>query len=850
MFNKKINSDLFLLVLLVVRLRLDYDIGLNDRHIRVPESREVFLGSTSAYTQITFHSPYPSIQYPHPKSLELNEQDEAAILFNRLNYFNSVRERRSNLIAYYASSSEVQNAGASVESSNAEVATATGGDVSSENPSLPTTAEGNHETPGGTSREIESAISIVNELTPEDMDLIEILWKQDIDLGVSREAYDSRSGVEVEKIKDVEYSKDNLQDFYIPGDGKNPQENVTEPIPVPGLNYTVDSETGEFVLDEFPGLIEDEISSTQLLENDTFPPVNCDSYLPFNAEDTHLSNISDVFPSDLFMNEYTDSEFLLSHIGDFEKELGSISDNDLDDDLFTQPEDVFPTLDDCWPDSTAMLPLLTLGNSHQNPFVSITTQPETVYQNNNPTLPLSSNVPSQSTDDFTGILNSASLEASTSHETFRSIPATSGPSSVGCALAESIATLHNDTDPIPNSSLITTVYNPDLPELIYSNQSLSTPHNELLITDLFTDEDFKLPASSEANQKLNFNEDNPDESNDSASLTSGRVPSVSDCRDWIDSCSESSSHHGENQTHSFVPLTSRGNSFGQSTEFYQPSMLPKRQRQHENNNDRNTDFRRAHFDPANGNDRPYFSSRSEYSNVFESNGAVSGNQLPTYRKFDYSTSAGGACSSILQHNHSYHLPFSNSDSQDKPVTRDKSKSPLSDEDSFNKDEKRAKELNLPISIEDIINLAIDEYNERLSKYELTDQQLNLIRDIRRRGKNKVAAQNCRKRKMDEISSLQKQIGAMRNEKVQLKSKQHHLLQEKNCLEDKYAQLNHIISQHTNCKPPSPPNSSNSLPDGHNSDNDQMTVPTLSDVLMSSDDSDHCRGARTKRKSKK
>lgn len=104
--------------------------------------------------------------------------------------------------------------------------------------------------------------------------------------------------------------------------------------------------------------------------------------------------------------------------------------------------------------------------------------------------------------------------------------------------------------------------------------------------------------------------------------------------------------------------------------------------------------------------------------------------------------------------------------------------------------------------------------------------------------------------MDEISCLQKQIGSMRNEKVQLKSKQHLLLQEKNCVEDKYAQLNHIISQHTNCKPPSPPNSSNSLPDGHNSDNDQMTVPTLSDVLMSSDDSDHNRGARTKRKSKK
>lgn len=42
------------------------------------------------------------------------------------------------------------------------------------------------------------------------MDLIEILWKQDIDLGVSRDAYDSRPVVEIEKLKEVEYTKENV----------------------------------------------------------------------------------------------------------------------------------------------------------------------------------------------------------------------------------------------------------------------------------------------------------------------------------------------------------------------------------------------------------------------------------------------------------------------------------------------------------------------------------------------------------------------------------------------------------------------------------------------------------------
>lgn len=32
---------------------------------------------------------------------------------------------------------------------------------------------------------------------------------------------------------------------------------------------------------------------------------------------------------------------------------------------------------------------------------------------------------------------------------------------------------------------------------------------------------------------------------------------------------------------------------------------------------------------------------------------------------------------------------------------------------------------------------MDEFNERLSKYDLSESQLSLIRDIRRRGKNKV-----------------------------------------------------------------------------------------------------------------
>jgi nuclear factor erythroid 2 len=46
-------------------------------------------------------------------------------------------------------------------------------------------------------------------------------------------------------------------------------------------------------------------------------------------------------------------------------------------------------------------------------------------------------------------------------------------------------------------------------------------------------------------------------------------------------------------------------------------------------------------------------------------------------------------------------------------------------------------MGLPISCNDIINLPMDEFNDLLSKHELTEEQLTLCRDIRRRGKNKV-----------------------------------------------------------------------------------------------------------------
>ena len=54
-----------------------------------------------------------------------------------------------------------------------------------------------------------------------------------------------------------------------------------------------------------------------------------------------------------------------------------------------------------------------------------------------------------------------------------------------------------------------------------------------------------------------------------------------------------------------------------------------------------------------------------------------------------------------------------------------------------KDEKMAKYHNLPYTVDHIINCNMEEFTDILNNTELNNDQLNLCRDIRKRGKNKV-----------------------------------------------------------------------------------------------------------------
>ncbi|XP_011504987.1 PREDICTED: segmentation protein cap'n'collar isoform X2 [Ceratosolen solmsi marchali] len=155
----------------------------------------------------------------------------------------------------------------------------------------------------------------------------------------------------------------------------------------------------------------------------------------------------------------------------------------------------------------------------------------------------------------------------------------------------------------------------------------------------------------------------------------------------------------------------------------------------------------------------------------------------------------------VHHNHTYHLPPESTGSLQRPISRDKKGRKSEGEEHLTRDEKRARALNVPIAVSDIINLPMDEFNERLSKYDLSEAQLSLIRDIRRRGKNKVAAQNCRKRKLDQINSLSDEVKEMRNRKMRLLSERNYMLQEVARVKEKFGQLyRHIFHVSSPSKP--------------------------------------------------
>ncbi|XP_017282227.1 nuclear factor erythroid 2-related factor 3 [Kryptolebias marmoratus] len=196
---------------------------------------------------------------------------------------------------------------------------------------------------------------------------------------------------------------------------------------------------------------------------------------------------------------------------------------------------------------------------------------------------------------------------------------------------------------------------------------------------------------------------------------------------------------------------------------------------------------------------------SSSSSYYEDEGGATGYSsdvdfLPSKGIMDHTTMWPPVdLSENVWHDHSYSSPaFLNKASLKLPQKTERAFSDDEDEDDdgsrldereLSRDELRARSMCIPFSVLQIVNMPVEEFMEILDCHGFSPEQVTLLRDIRRRGKNKLAAQNCRKRKLDAITGLQEEV-------ERLQAQRDRLLREKRLTAKTMGAVGHQIKQLT------------------------------------------------------
>ncbi|XP_047351639.1 segmentation protein cap'n'collar isoform X3 [Vespa velutina] len=859
--KKLYREELLQLALLLSLLRVDPEsyFGLDIQAMGVG-SLDLHNGSgwhTDAHTIV--HRP----MFVHPKNLDsmlLSYERDLFEELNSLGRYNRLNSGSNDIHAYLLN---VENTGknAAVAGSSLPVSNETTRNMTS--PDSPSSSQQPAEPVGAA------------ELTQEDMDLIEVLWKQDVDLGFTlveptsttckkkvATTSDKETEDEIEKLKALEaINATNQKEDTEETETEVKQQK--EDNPWAGRDYTVDLETGEYILSSCSqkGNSDGE-DDDHLLREESFN-LNHHPLAGLSDDSLGLSEtlgLEDDFTSELLSDSLLGSAVVEDLLGD--NDLGLPDGFNLEEAL------QLVGLDEAQPEDEGRMPFVRAMSMEQRwqdlaSLLSLPGAPDHFAHPSHPGYPGHGISHSHYEAQRNVLLHNATLAPPVgdlnSTGPYHNV---GGSSNLGSAVATSM-NLTNSSEPMGAES--GAAYKSEPSDMMYYHAPTSDSINQTtegFLSSLLNDEDLHLmdmamndgmytmrmldngsnnasgPTGAAALPGVQtaggttstttaltsvtslpaVTDERMDASSDSAvsSMGSERVPSLSD-GEWMETGSNSS--HTQADSHYTMDYASKyrmpydcsysvsGRNAGSPRCQPERTVPPVAQKKHQM-------FAKRYFQeqstgsPLGGTAHPTTPMKYEYDSHTVGAGApgnaysgpIEGAAGPQ-SEIKYSCSvdftrhqSGRSAIEHVHHNHTYHLPAESSGSLQRPLSRDKKVRKNESEEHLTRDEKRARALNVPIPVNDIINLPMDEFNERLSKYDLSEAQLSLIRDIRRRGKNKVAAQNCRKRKLDQIISLADEVKEMRDRKMRLIREHDFMLLERQRVKDKFSQLYRHVFQ--------------------------------------------------------